>query len=131
MAFVQLLTALLHCLSFLTSPQGSNETEMELINLMTTYKLDMGAGFRPTMYHLYTAMSACFALLCVFGGWLNLFLWNQRVSSSTLRGIAAMNVVIFGICFLMMALFTFLPSIILTGLIWLFGIGAYFAASRR
>ncbi len=40
----QLFTAAVHSLSFLRSPQGQNETEKQLINLMYNYKMDMGFG---------------------------------------------------------------------------------------
>jgi len=37
-----------------------------------------------------------------------------------MRGVIAIDLLVFGICFIVMAVFTFLPPIVLTGLIALF-----------
>jgi hypothetical protein len=86
---------------------------------MNSYKAEMGMGFRPTFSNLFLSMSICFTLLCLFGGWLNFYLLRKRVDIRTLKGITMINLVIFGICFVAMVFLTFLPPIILTGLIFI------------
>ena len=69
---------------------------------------------------LMLALSACFTLLYLFGGLVNNFLLRRSQDTNLLRGLLWINVLVFGICFVLMALFTFWPPIILTGLVWLF-----------
>ena len=64
----QLLTALAHSLSFIVTPVPLNDTEKQLLDLMTNYRLDMGAGFHRSTNNLFMALSACFPLLYLFGG---------------------------------------------------------------
>ena len=47
-----------------------------------------------------------------------------------MKGIVWINLVVFGICFVMMLVFTFLPPIVLTGLITLFLMLAVITISR-
>src|SRR5262245_44688703 len=46
-SILQLLTACFHSLSFIVEQKPSNETEAQLLQLMNTYKIDLGAGFTP------------------------------------------------------------------------------------
>ena len=87
---------------------------------MATYRNDFGAGFHPTPANLFTALSSCFSLLCLLGGLLNAYLIKKRVGAEIMRGVIAIDLLVFGICFIVMAVFTFLPPIVLTGLIALF-----------
>lgn len=97
---------------------------------MTTYRHDLGAGFRPTTANLVTALSSCFSLLCLLGGLMNAYLLKKRVAAAIMRGVILINLLVFAICFVMMAVFTFLPPIILTCLIVLFLILALVAVLR-
>ena len=117
-AVFQILTAAMHSLSFIGDPQASNETEKQLVDLMTTYRMDLGGGFTPTMENLYTAMSACFVMLLVFGAAVNWYMLSKKVDAGALKGLIHINLVIFGACFLVMAFLTFLPPTICTGLIF-------------
>jgi hypothetical protein len=47
-----------------------------------------------------------------------------------MRGVVAIDLLVFGICFIVMAVFTFLPPIVLTGLIAMF-LGLAFLAVLR
>lgn len=114
------LTAAVHSLSLFVSPEPANEVERQLVNLMKTYQNDFGAGFHPTMGNLFTALSSCFSLLCLLGGLTNAYLLKKRVDARIMKGIIWINLLVFGICFVMMLVFTFLPPIVLTGLIVLF-----------
>lgn len=114
------LTGAVHSIGLFVRPVPENEVERQLIELMTTYKHDLGAGFHPTMGNLFTALSSCFSLLCLLGGLTNAYLLKKRIEAGILQGIVWINLLVFGICFVMMLVFTFLPPIVLTGLIVLF-----------
>ena len=115
----QLLTAFIHSISFLVTPVSNNETERQMMELIATYKMDMGGGFHRTYDNLLTALSSCFSFLCLLGGLINAFLLKKKVPADLMRGILLINVLVFGACFAIMAIFTFLPPIVLTGLIFL------------
>lgn len=116
-AILQLLTGAIHSLSFLRNPPPTNESERQLIELMTTYRLNM-APFHPTMQHLFDAMSASFAFLYFLGGLTILYLSGKGLSQETWKGLTGIQVLIFGGCFLVTLLLTFLPPIIFTGLVF-------------
>ncbi len=118
-ATLQILTALLHSLSFINKPQGTNDKEIEMITLMMTNKMDMGAGFTPTMYNIVTSMSIGFALMLVLGGVINWYLLRKKASPEIMRGIIFINIIVFGISFVANCFLTFLPPVVCTGLIFL------------
>jgi hypothetical protein len=111
------LTALIHgsTLFFQLAPQ--NETERQLIELMTSYKQDFGAGFKRSTKELVTALSSCFSLVSLLGGLTLTYLLRKRAEPGLLKGVVAIHAAVFGVCFAIMVAFTFLPPIILTGLI--------------
>jgi hypothetical protein len=115
----QFLTAILHSLSFFVAPDLQNDTERELHRLITEYHSDMGAGFHPTFFNLFTALSACYPLLCMLGGLTLGYLLLKQAEIELMRGVILINVVIFGVCLVVMAFLTFLPPIIMTGLVFL------------
>lgn len=115
----QFITAAVHSLSFLNTPVPQNAQERVLFDLMRNYRRDL-AGMHVSTEELMLALSACFTLLYLFGGLLNNFLLRRSQDTNLHRGVLWINVLVFGICFVLMALFTFWPPIILTGLVWLF-----------
>ena len=127
----QLLTTLAHSLSFFVTPKPLNESERQLIDLMTNYQLDMGAGFRRSTNNLFMALSACFPLLYLFGGLTNIYLLKKRVEVDLLKGFLVIQIVVFGITFGVMVLLTFLPPITLTGLVFLFLAIAFFILPKQ
>ena len=123
---VQILTALIHSLSFFRKPAPSNETEEQLFNLLNTYERDLGAGFHPTSADLFIALSACFTLVYLLGGLINWYLLRKKADPSILKGITGIQILIFGAGFILMYVYTFLPPIVLTGLVFAFLLPAYF-----
>lgn len=119
-AIFQLITAVIHATGLFLKPPPANNTERQLFELMNTYALDLGAGFHRTMGELTVALSACFSLVCLLGGLINGYLVRKKADPEMMKGIITINLVVFGICFGLMAVFTFLPPIILSGLIFLF-----------
>ncbi len=124
-AIAQFLTAALHSISLFVSPEPADETQKQLIALMTNYKLDLGGGFHRSMAELVTALSSCFSFVCLLGGAITVYLLLKRAGAEVLKGITVINLLIFGAMFVVMIVFTFLPPIICTGAITAFLIGAW------
>lgn len=122
---MQLLTGIFHSISLFVSPEPANATEVKMLTLMTTYRIDAGAGFHPTYSGLFTALSSCFTFLCLFAASTNGYLMLKKIEPSMMRGIIAINLLIFGAAFGVMAYFTFLPPIICTGLIFFNSLAAF------
>ena len=114
------LTGLIHSISLFVSPAPANETERQLLDLMMNYKQDLGAGFHKSMWNLFTALSSCFTFLYLLGGLNITYLLKKKVRLGILKGIVRIHLLVFGVCFVVMAIFTFLPPIVLTGLLVLF-----------
>ena len=122
----QFLTAAAHSISLVIAPQGQNESEKQLLDLMHSYKMDMGAGIQRNMWQLYSAMSACFVLLFLLGALINLFIIRNKTSAEWMKGVIGMEIIVFGICFLVMAFLTFIPPAALTGLVFALLVVSYF-----
>lgn len=118
-AIFQLITAALHSISFFIKPKPTNETERQFLDIMNTYSMDMGVGFNPTFADLHLAMSVSFTLLFLFGGIINLSMINLKVDNRILKTILGASVIIFGICFIVNVLFTFIMPVIFTGLVFI------------
>lgn len=116
-AIFQFLTAVLHATSLFVQPVPIDETQRQLISLMTTYRIDLGGGFKRTMGDLVTALSSCFSFVCVLAGAINVLLLRRGVEIALVQGVTVINLVVFGSMFVVMLVFTFLPPIIFTGLI--------------
>lgn len=119
-AIFQFIVAALHTATLFITPPPANETEKQLYHLMDTYQFDFGAGFHHTMNELTLALSACLALLCILAGSINFFLIKKNAGADILKGIININLLIFGIFFVLTICFTFLFPIIQIGLILLF-----------
>ena len=114
------LTGSVHSLSLFIAPQPANEVERQMIELMTTHKQNMGAGFHPSMWNLLTALSSCFSFLSFITGLTLAYLLKKRVDPGILKGIVRIDLLVFAGCFIVMAIFTFLLPILMTGLCVLF-----------
>lgn len=117
-AVLMIFTGLVHSLSLFVKSEPANETERQLLDLVTNYRMDAGAGFHPSFGNLFTALSSCFSLLGLLGGATIFQLFRKGTPADTMSGVLTINLVIFAICFGMMAYFTFLPPVVLTGLIF-------------
>ena len=127
---VLLLTAGLHSVSLFVSPPPLNDTERQLFELMSTYRKDFGGGFVRSTAELVTALSSSFSLLCLLGGLINGYLLLKKVDAKILKGIVGINVIVFGICFGVMAVFAILPPIVLTGIVLLALVVSYVLLRR-
>jgi hypothetical protein len=117
-AILMLLTGFFHSLSLFVKSEPVNETERQMLDLIANYKMDAGGGFYPTFGNLFTALSSCFSLLYLFGGILFIYFVCKNLETDLFKGVLNIAIFFFGICFLMMAFFTFLPPIICTCLVF-------------
>ena len=119
-AIFQFIAAVMHAITLFVPLPPKNETEKQLSTLIDTYKFDLGAGFHRTMGDMVLALSACFSLVCLLGGLQNWYLIRKKVEPEIMKGVITINLIVFGILFVLVATFAFLPPIILIGLIVLF-----------
>jgi hypothetical protein len=125
----QLLTAFFHSLSFISPAKPRNDMEKKLVEITTKYKIDMGAGIKRSFYSLFIGVSSCFTLIYILGAVLNWYFLKASISAEIWKGFLSIQLIIYGIVFLLQLKFTFLPPIIVTGLVFLFLAGTYFFAS--
>jgi len=116
-AILQLLTALVHSMSFFAKDVPANETEKQLHELIMTYKKDLGLGFAPTFHDFLMALSAGFALLYLLGGLLGIYFIRKKMSTDLLKGYLNISILVYGINFIVTAYFTFIFPIAFTGLV--------------
>lgn len=126
-----LLTAIIHAATLFVAPQPQNETEKQLLRLLVEYRQDFGAGFQRSMKEIFIALSACFSLICLLGGLTLGYLAKAKPELRILKGVVGIHVLVFAICFGVMAVFTFLPPIVLTGLIFVTLLITYFLLHRQ
>jgi hypothetical protein len=129
-AIMQLIAAIMHAVTLFVELPPTNETEKQLVTLMDTYKFDFGAGFHRTMGQLLLALSACFCLVCLLGSLLNLYLLRKKVSPDIMRGVININLLVFGILFVLTVCFAFLMPVILSGMIILFLLFSRYTISK-
>lgn len=128
-SILQIITGLIHSIGLFTEMQGQNDTENKMLELMKTHQMDMGAGMFHSMMDLFLALSSCFTFMYLLGGINNMFLVN-RLPTHYLKGYLIINILIFGSCFFVMLFLTFLPPIILTGLVLVSLVLGYLTAPR-
>ena len=128
---ILLLNALIHSVTLFLEPAPHDETQRQLFDLMATYKQDFGAGFKRSTNELVTALSASFSLLCLLGGLTLAFLLRKQAEVRIMKGVVGIHVLVFGICFAVIAVFTFLAPIVLIGLVLLSLLLAYFLMPRQ
>jgi len=126
----QFLTAVIHTSGLFVRPEPTNETERQLVGLLKTYGLNAGLGFTPTYADLFTAMGASFTFLLLFAGFTNGYLLIKQTEPNVMKGIVGINVAVFLVCFLTMAVFTFITPIFFTGLIFVNLLVAYVMIPR-
>src|ERR1041385_7782343 len=126
----QLLNAVGRSLSFFMTQVPKNKTEQQLLELMGNYQLDMGAGFHRTTHQLFTALSACFPLFYLLGALNTIYCLKTRVEPRVLRALLAIQVIVFGIALGVIIVFWFLPSIVVSGLVFLSLAVAFFLTPK-
>lgn len=127
----QLLTAAFHSLSFFAKQEPANETEKQLIDITGNYKADLGMGFQRTFAELFTAVSLCFTLICLFAALVNWYFKKKNLAPDLWKGLLLIEIIIFGAMFAAMLAFAFAPPIICTGLIFIFVTASYLSVKNK
>jgi hypothetical protein len=115
----QFLNGIIHTISLFITPSAESDIEKQMVSLIMTYKMDLGAGFHPTFFNLFTALSSCLSFLCFYSALTNGYLLLKHTDASVMKGIIAINLAIFGTLLLVMAYFTFIFPIAFVGLIFI------------
>jgi len=121
----QALSGIFHSLSFISKPKPRNGTEKQLIDLLTNYKMDMGGGIKRSFGNLFIGVSICFTFIYILGALLNVYFLRSDITPVLWSGLLLIEMIIYGIIFFMQVRFTFWPPIIVTGLVFIFLLGAY------
>ncbi len=111
-----IITGLLHSLSLLQKPVGENDTERQLLELMTTYVM---GGVNRTMYELYFFFSLSMTLFTLFVAGLNLLFAQYYMPSEHARKFILANLIFLTIFLIPLVLCTFSIPIACYGLCWL------------
>jgi hypothetical protein len=127
----EFLTAIIHSMSFIIGLQPENDTERQMVELMTTYRQDMGAGFHRTFYELFTALSACLPLLCLLSGFTLGYMLLKDAEIGLMRGVLFINLVIFSVALVVMFAFGFIIPVLSIGLIVINLLLAYVMVPKR
>jgi hypothetical protein len=123
---MQVLTAALHSLSFISPAKPQNDTEKQLVDLVKNHKMDMGAGFKRSFGQLFIGVSTSFTIVYIFGAILNWYFLKQGMSLEMWHGLMLIQMIIYGVIFLLQLRYTFLPPIIVTGLVFIAAAGTCF-----
>jgi hypothetical protein len=126
----QFLSGIVHSISLFIAPSGDGDIEQQMISLITTYKMDLGAGFHPTFFNLFTALSSSLSFLFFFAALTNAYLLWKRTGPNVMKGIIGINVVIFGLLLAVVAYFTFLLPIVSVGLIFINLLAAFIVVPK-
>ncbi|NOT50323.1 MAG: hypothetical protein HOP10_03490 [Chitinophagaceae bacterium] len=119
------LSALFHSLSFIAKPKPRNDTEKQLLDLLTNYKMDMGGGIKRSFGNLFIGVSICFTFIYILGAVLNFYFLRTGISPAAWEGFLLIQVIVYGLVFLAQIRFTFWPPIIVTGVSFIFLLGSY------
>ena len=84
-----------------------NETEKQLIDLSKNYKIDMGAGIKRSFGQLFIGVSTSFTMIYILGAVLNWYFFQTGISVDVWKGLILIELVAYGIVFLLQVRFTF------------------------
>ena len=110
--FFLILSGIIHSVSFIVQPQPENDTERQMLDLVNTFKMDMGAGFIRTFHQIFLFFSACFTLILFFGGILLYYLNKNNISKQLMAGTLNIYLVFYGILYILLWTLAFLPPIL-------------------
>lgn len=122
-----LVTGLLHSLSLINKPVPGNDTERQLIELMTTYKLE---GVDRTMYELFFFFSLCLTMFSLFTASLNLLFAKYYIPSGHDRKYIAATLIFWTIFLVPLCLLTFIVPIVCYAICWLFFLVAFLMTKK-
>ena len=98
----QIIYGLLHILSFVVGPGLSVAADGEAAQLLK----------------LFTAFSSSVPLLCVLGALTMGYLLVKHTEPAVMKNLIGIHAAVFGVCFVVMAVFALTPTIVMMGLIF-------------
>lgn len=101
---VQVLVAVFHARGFFASPKLTNDSEKKA--------------------------SISFALIYIFGATVNWYFLKKGMSREIWHGLMLIQVIIYGLIFVLQFRFALSPPIIISGLVFLLAAGTYFFGTR-
>lgn len=110
----QVIYALLHLLSFVVGPGLSAAGEAEARQFL----------------NLFTAFSSAVPLLCLLGASTMGYLLVKHTEPAVMKNLIGIHAAIFGVGFVLMAFFALMPTIVMTGLIFLNLLAAYIVCPK-
>jgi hypothetical protein len=111
------VNAIMHAITLFLPIRPETGDESRMLELMTTLRLQMGFGFDPTFFDLYTAYSASYSMAFLLGGLMLGYLLIKDVQPRLMKGAIAINLAIYFVIFVIVLWFTFLPLVIFSALV--------------
>lgn len=111
-------------------PVPLSDAEERLFAMMATVPVDPGGGVNRTFDQLHLAAEACLVILCLYSAVTSVFLVWKKIDVAVMRGVIGIKTIVFGVLFVVMACLTFMPLIVLTGLIFVLTLIAFFTCTR-
>ena len=113
-----LATAGFHAVSFFVPPTPENESERQMLDLMSNYQMDMGAGIQRSMQELFNFFSITFSFLALFAGGLNLLLVRYFDHADLARKVVGFNALAWTAFLIPLYFLTFLPPQVCYTIAW-------------
>jgi len=113
-------TAAIHLLGhFAPQPEPSSDAERTLLDLMTNYRKDFGAGFSRTTLDFLLGFSLSFSAFLLWTGLLNLAALRGLADPARFRRLAALDAVLAGIVVAITWKYFFLPPLLCMAVVFL------------
>ncbi len=104
---VLILTACIHMIGFFQEPVPANDKEKAMLELMTTYQMELPGAQRPMM-DIVNFFSLSFAMFTALIGLINLWIVRQGLSGRVIRKMMIGNAVYWTIYLIPLYMYTFL-----------------------
>ena len=129
--YTLLITAIVHLIGHFYKRPPANDQERQLLELMTTYRMNMG-GIHRTVQSILSGFSLTFAALLIYLAALNLaIVWFGPEDRRFVRAITRVNVVMIGILLVISAVSFPLPPTALFAVAYICFAVSLFMARRR
>jgi hypothetical protein len=119
------LSAFFHSMSFIVKFKPKNDTEKQMIDLLDNHKIEMGGGIKRSFAELFIGVSIFFTFIYILGAGLNFYFLSSGITPAVWDGFLLIQLIVYGLVFLLQIRYTFWPPIIVTGLVFLFLLGSY------
>ena len=126
----QFLAGITHTITLFISPPPTSDQERRLMEMIDTFKPELGPWFHPTFGNLITALSSCFSFTCLLGGIDVRLSHLEAYGSGDTAGITLINLIIFGTLLVVTVCLTFIVPVTFVALIFVNLLIAYLVMPR-